>query len=157
MPYLGFFRTLRLAGEHAGMVAPKAYVTHKHASQCSVSLASWHAWGACNMEMMQIPWSRPALHEQGCAGPEPYLEFRRAAMRNLQASGWLCSCPRNSENLATAFSPPGSLLTKHRSRLPVLEVMSGVGFCSSTHHIRNLPRTRQGYNAPQGARIVVMQ
>ena len=52
-------------------------------------------------------------------------------MRNLQASGWLCSCPRNSENLATAFSPPGSLLTKQRSRLPVFDVMRGVGFCSS--------------------------
>ncbi len=57
-------------------------------------------------------------------------------MRNLQASGWLCSCPRNSENLATAFSPPGSLLTKHRSRLPVLDVIKGVGFCSSMHRIQ---------------------
>ena len=52
-------------------------------------------------------------------------------MRNLQDSGVLCSPPMNSENLATAFSPPGSLRTKHRSRLPVFDVMSGVGFCSS--------------------------
>ena len=65
-------------------------------------------------------------------------------MRNLQASGWLCSCPRNSENLATAFSPPGSLLTKHRSRLPVLDVMRGVGFCSTCNVLSNVAVTSQG-------------
>ena len=54
-------------------------------------------------------------------------------MRNLQLSGWLCSCPRKSWNLATALSPPGSRRTKQRSRLPVFAVISGVGFCNTTH------------------------
>lgn len=66
-----------------------------------------------------------------------YLELSRAAMRNLQLSGWLCSCPRKSWNLATALSPPGSLRTKQRSRLPVFAVMSGVGFCNTTHVFGN--------------------
>ena len=72
-------------------------------------------------------------HATQHAGRQGHLELSRAAMRNLQLSGWLCSCPRKSWNLATALSPPGSLRTKQRNRLPVFAVMSGVGFCNALH------------------------